>query len=501
MTMNIPPSSSTPPAEPGSAPEQALSVSELNRSARRLLERHLPTCWIEGEISSLSRPSSGHAYFTLKDAHAQVRCALFRQQARFVAAPLREGAQVQVRAQISLYEPRGDYQLIVEAVRAVGHGALLQALEALRQRLHEEGVFANARPLPYPPRHLGLITSPTGAAIQDVMAVLGARWPGLKVSLLPVPVQGQQAPDAIVNALLAANRDGRFDALLLTRGGGSFEDLHVFNDERIARALHASRIPVLSAIGHEVDSTLAEVAADVAAPTPSAAAERLVPDQRDVRRRLVQLAHRLLNAQHHILRTARQQIDHLCVRLRNPSDYMQQQRQRLEALSYRLWHTQTAQLGQLKQQLSLLQARLRHPQALLEEQHHRLARLQQRLLHAQHHMLHRQRQHWQQLNARFERQRVQLSLVPLHQQLASLTARLQRARQQTLAQCQQQLAFLIHRLDSVSPLRTLKRGYAVVRSGEHVITRVDSVKVGQALDVELANGTLHVRVADPHTQQ
>ncbi|WP_414499621.1 exodeoxyribonuclease VII large subunit [Zymobacter sp. IVIA_12111.31 C1] len=493
--MSFPPSS-TAPAEPGSVPEQALSVSELNRSARLLLERHLPCCWIEGEISSLSQPSSGHAYFTLKDAHAQVRCALFRQQARFVAAPLREGAQVQVRAQISLYEPRGDYQLIVEAVRAVGHGALLQALEALRQRLNEEGLFAKSQPLPYPPRHLGLITSPTGAAIKDVMAVLAARWPGIQVSLLPVPVQGQQAPDAIVSALQAANRDERFDALLLTRGGGSFEDLNVFNDERIARALHASRIPVLSAIGHEIDSTIADLAADAAAPTPSAAAERLTPDQRDTRRRLVQLAHRLLNAQHHILHTARQRIDHLSLRLRDPSDYLRHQRQRLEPLAHRLWHAQTARLGEARQQLSLLQARLRHPQALLDEQRQRLMTLRQRLIQAQRQHFHHYQQRWQHLHERFERQRAQLTLLPLQQQLDTLHNRLQRAQHQGLARYQQRLAFLMHRLDGVSPLQTLKRGYAVVRSGQQVITQIEEVSIGQTLDVELDNGTLRVKVEE-----
>lgn len=490
--MNFPPSSS--PVEAGSAPEQALSVSELNRSARLLLERHIPSCWIEGEISSLSRPSSGHAYFTLKDANAQVRCALFRQQARFVAAPLREGALVQLRAQISLYEPRGDYQLIVEAVRAVGHGALLHALEALRQRLNEEGLFTNARPLPYPPRHLGLITSPTGAAIKDVMAVLAARWPGIHISLLPVPVQGQQAPEAVVKALQAANRDGRFDALLLTRGGGSFEDLNIFNDERIARALHASRIPVLSAIGHDIDTTLADLAADAAAPTPSAAAERLTPDQRDIRRRLVQLAHRLLNAQHHVLRTARQRLDHLSLRLRDPSDDVRHQRQRLDALVYRLWHAQLAQIGDARQHLSLLKTRLRNPRTLVNEQHQHLIQLHRRLLQAQRQQLTYHYQCWQQVHERFDRQRLQFSIVPLQKQITELNTRLVRTQQLLLSQHQQRLAFLMQRLDSISPLQTLKRGYAIVRSGKQVITQVDEVTAGQELDVELDNGTLRVLV-------
>lgn len=492
-------SPSSPSASPGASPEQALSVSELNHSARRLLERHMPACWIEGEISSLSQPSSGHAYFTLKDAHAQVRCALFRQQARFVTTALREGALVQVKAQISLYEPRGDYQLIVEAVRAVGHGALLQALEALRQRLHEEGLFNNARPLPYPPRHLGLITSPTGAAIKDVIAVLSARWPGMQISLLPVPVQGQQAADAIASALYTANKDGRFDALLLTRGGGSFEDLNVFNDERIARALHASRIPVLAAIGHEIDTTIADFAADAAAPTPSAAAERLTPDQRDVRRRLVQLAHRLLNAQHYILRTARQQLDHLTLRLRNPSDAVCHWHQRLETLRHRLWQAQASRFNTAHQQLSLLNARLRHPRTLLDEQYQRLRRLQQRLTQAQQHGLSCYHQCWEQLHERLERQRMQLSLVPLQKQLTELNTRLLRAQRQQLTSYQQRLSFLAQRLDGISPLQTLKRGYAVVRDDDqHIITQAKEVAIGQSLEVALRDGALHVTVEKRH---
>lgn len=479
---------------PGASPDQALSVSELNRSARRLLEKQLPSCWIEGEISSLSRPSSGHTYFTLKDARAQVRCALFRQQARFVAAPLREGAQIQVRAQISLYEPRGDYQLIVEAARAVGHGALLQALEALRKKLHEEGVFRNARPLPYPPSHLGLITSATGAAIKDVMAVLAARWPELTVSLLPVPVQGQQAPWAIMQALQAANHDGRFDALLITRGGGSFEDLNVFNDEQIVRAVQASRIPVLSAIGHEIDTTLVDLAADASAPTPSAAAERLVPDQRDVRRRLAQLAHRLLNAQHYVLRTARQRLDYLSLRLRDPRERLKHQHEQLDTLSQRLWRAQRAHLDRTAQQLAQCEARLRAPAALVSAHKQTLAALTQGLVKTQHQRLVQHRQRWQQLHARLSYQRDQLSVQPLRDRLQQLSIRMQRAQQRQLAQESLRLTQLMQRLDGISPLNTLRRGYAVVRSGEKVITRAHDVFPGQSLNVVLEKGRLNVEV-------
>ncbi len=249
-----------------------LSVSDLNRRARQLLEQGIGEVWVEGELSGVSRPASGHLYFTLKDSSAQLRCALFRQRARFVAAPMRDGDRVRVRGQVSLFEPRGDYQMIVEAVRLAGEGELLLALAQLRQRLADEGVFANARPQPYPPRHLLVLSSPSGAAIRDVLAVLGARWPLTQVTLIGVPVQGREAAPALIAALGLLNRqqalDPARDAVLITRGGGSLEDLWAFNDEHLARAIFHSRLPVVSAVGHEIDTTLADLAADLRAPTP-----------------------------------------------------------------------------------------------------------------------------------------------------------------------------------------------------------------------------------------
>ncbi len=263
-----------------------LSVSELNRSARQLLEGRFGEVWVEGELSGVSRPSSGHVYFTLKDEQAQLRGALFRNRARFVGAPMRDGDRVKVRGRLSIFEPRGDYQLIAEAVQATGVGELLAAFERLKARLAAEGVFANARPLPCPPRHLLVVTSPSGAAIRDVLAVLAARWPMVNVTLIPVAVQGREAVPAMISALGLLNRqsslDPSRDAILLTRGGGSLEDLWAFNDEHLARAIFHSRLPVMSAVGHEVDVTLADFAADARAPTPSAAAERLVPDRREL---------------------------------------------------------------------------------------------------------------------------------------------------------------------------------------------------------------------------
>ncbi|WP_224416549.1 exodeoxyribonuclease VII large subunit, partial [Modicisalibacter tunisiensis] len=316
------------------APE-TLSVSELNRRARLLLERGFGECWVEGEVSSLARPASGHVYFTLKDDRAQLKCALFRNRARFTPA-LNNGDRVRLRGKVSLFEPRGDYQLIVEAVQPAGQGDLLAAFERLKHRLAAEGVFANRRALPCPPRHLVAITSPTGAAIRDVLAVMAARWPLARVSVLPVPVQGKTAAPAIIRALALANADPRFDAILVTRGGGSLEDLWAFNDEHLARAIFHSRLPVMAAVGHEVDVTLADFAADMRAPTPSAAAEQLVPDQHDLRRRLAALARRLAHAQQRRLEAEYQRLDHLRARLRHPGERLAGQRQRLAALDARL---------------------------------------------------------------------------------------------------------------------------------------------------------------------
>src|SRR5690625_2927780 len=252
-----------------------LSVSQLNRRSKQILETHLPLVWVEGEVSNLSRPSSGHWYFTLKDDQAQVRCAMFRNRNQLVRFNPAQGQQLLLRARVSLYEGRGDYQLIVEHMEEAGFGALQRAFEELKTRLSQEGLFASERkrPLPTLPKHIGVITSPTGAAIRDILSVLKRRFPAVPVTVLPVPVQGKEAAPAIVSALDLANRSELFDVLILARGGGSLEDLWPFNEEAVARAIYASRTPVVSAVGHEVDFSIADFVADVRAPTPSAAAE------------------------------------------------------------------------------------------------------------------------------------------------------------------------------------------------------------------------------------
>ncbi|MBK1727471.1 exodeoxyribonuclease VII large subunit, partial [Halorhodospira neutriphila] len=290
-------------------PSEATPVytpSQLNQEVRGMLETALPTVWVEGEISNLARPASGHIYFTLKDAGAQVRCALFRGRASALRHRPGDGDQVRVRAKASLYPARGAFQLIVEHLEEAGEGALRQAFEALQQRLAAEGLFsaADKRPLPAQPQRLGVVTSPTGAAIRDVLTVLARRFPALPVLIYPVAVQGEGAAPAIARALELAGRRREVDVLLLTRGGGSLEDLWPFNEEAVARAIRACPIPVVSAVGHEVDVTIADLAADLRAPTPSAAAEALSPDAaawlertRALRRRLEAAGARHLQGQ------------------------------------------------------------------------------------------------------------------------------------------------------------------------------------------------------------
>jgi exodeoxyribonuclease VII large subunit len=331
------------------------SVSRLNREARMLLETGLATVWVEGEMSNLARPSSGHWYFTLKDAGAQVRCAMFRSSNSRVRIAPRDGAQVLVRARVSLYEPRGDYQLIAENIEDAGEGALRRRFEELKTRLAAEGLFDEAvkRPLPPLPRRIGVITSPTGAAIRDILHVLRRRFAAVPVLIYPVAVQGAGAAAEIAAALRRASERAEVDVLLLARGGGSLEDLWAFNEEAVARAIRASRIPVVAGIGHEIDFTIADFAADVRAPTPSGAAELVVPDRSEWLRTLGTAAARLATAARRRLARARERLGWLGGRLArvHPRERLALRAQRLDELESRLGRA-------LGQQLAAARARL-----------------------------------------------------------------------------------------------------------------------------------------------
>ena len=297
--------------------DDVLTPSQLNTLARSLLEDAFPLVWVEGELGNVSRPASGHLYFTLKDARAQVRGALFKPKSQWLKFVPREGLRVLARGRLTLYEARGEYQLVLDHMEEAGEGALRRSFEELKAKLAAEGLFASERkrPLPRFVRRLGVITSPTGAAVRDIVSVLGRRCPLLEVEILPVQVQGATAAAGIAGMLARAGASGRYDTLLIARGGGSLEDLWAFNDEALARAIAASPVPVVSAVGHETDFTLADFAADVRAPTPSVAAELLVPDRDELRRRVATLQARLHRQQRQQLRQAMQRADRAGLRL------------------------------------------------------------------------------------------------------------------------------------------------------------------------------------------
>ena len=300
-------------------PEQppVLTPSQLNTLARDLLESAFPLVWMEGELGNVTRPGSGHLYFTLKDARAQVRCAMFKPKSQWLKFVPREGLKVLGRGRLTLYEARGDYQLVFDHLEEAGEGALRRAFEALQARLAAEGLFdaTRKRPLPTWVRRVAVITSPTGAAVRDVLSVLARRLPLLEVDVLPSLVQGESAAAQITDLLRRAAASGRYEVVLLARGGGSLEDLWAFNDEALVRAIAASPVPVVSAVGHETDFTLADFAADLRAPTPSVAAELLVPDRRDLLARLQALHGRSQTLQRHRLAQAMQRADRAALRL------------------------------------------------------------------------------------------------------------------------------------------------------------------------------------------
>ena len=436
---------------------KVLKPAQLNVLARDLLESSFSQVWVEGEISNFSRPASGHLYFTLKDERAQVRCALFKQKAMYLRFPPRDGMQVLVRGRLTLYEARGDYQLVLEHMEEAGEGALQRAFIELKAKLTAEGVFDDARKraLPTFVHRLAIITSATGAAIRDVISVLSRRFPLLQVDVLPVAVQGDGAAKEIRTMLARANASGNYDAILLTRGGGSLEDLWAFNDETLARDIAQSKTIVISAIGHEIDFSLSDFAADIRAPTPSAAAELLVPDKLVLSARISQFKNRLEIAQKRLLQNMQQRVDqhYLRLRLYDPQTRMAQARARLLQTQQYL-----AKNFQLLAQAKL--ARLRVAMARLERQHPQ-----------------------QQLQSH------QLRLSTLNQSLHNAAAR----------QLQNKIGHLRELgrgLSAVSPLATLSRGYAIIRKQDDgsVVRNSNNVKQGEQLIAQLQTGKLNLEV-------
>lgn len=436
--------------------KEVYSVSRLNSEVRSLLEGSFPLLWVEGEISNLACPSSGHWYFSLKDQKAQVRCAMFRNRNQLLRFKPENGQQVMIRARVGLYEGRGEFQLIAEHMEESGDGALRRAFEALKQKLDQEGLFdlEAKQALPQLPRAIGVITSPTGAAIRDVLSVLKKRFPALPVIIYPVPVQGEHAAREIAAMIKLAEQRQECDVLLLTRGGGSLEDLWAFNEEVLARAIYQCKLPIVSAVGHEVDFTIADLVADYRAPTPSAAAEHLSPDQAEWRQTLLQKA-RLLQRlwQHHL----------------------QQQQQQLQHYSRRL--------NQL------------HPGTRLKQSAQRLDDLEMRYQRAHHYLVESKQHQLERLLNRLHQQSPRNRLETLKQKQQQLTQRLQRSIENKINMSRQSLGLLSRTLDTISPLATLHRGYSILhKQDKTIVSQQHQVRNGERLTARLADGELKLRV-------
>lgn len=447
--------------EPGSAatlrPDRDVySVSRLNREVKVLLERGFGLVWLEAEISNLSRPSSGHWYFSLKDANAQVRCCMFRQRNMLCRFSVKDGQRVMVRARLGLYEPRGEYQLVIDHMEDVGLGALQRQFEELAAKLSAEGLFAQERkrPLPKLPKRIGIITSPTGAAVRDILHVLARRFAAIPVLIYPVSVQGASATGELCAAIAAAGRRADCDVLILARGGGSLEDLWAFNQEALARTMANSPIPIITGIGHEIDFTIADFCADVRAPTPSAAAEIVVPDAEEW---LVSLRRSAARLQRALLRS------------------MESRAQRLRWLSARAaLVSPTARLAQQSQRLDELEQRLASCMGrLLAERRSTLSELRSLL--------------WQASPI------AQVQSAAARQKL--LFSRLRTAALDNLRRARERLAPLERTLNAVSPLATLQRGYAIVVSAEGRILR-DAAEAapGSIIEARLAQGSVRAKV-------
>lgn len=410
--------------------ESAITVSQLNRRVRTLLEQGIGRLWVEGEISNMSRPASGHIYFSLKDDAAQVGAAWFRQRQRGPAIGFKDGDRVLAYGRISLYEARGNYQLIVEQMEPAGEGVLKRRFEALKKKLQAEGLFDEARkqPIPSLPQRIGIITSPTGAAVRDILTVLGRRFPSVPVVIYPAAVQGDAAPGELVSAIETAARRDECDVLIIGRGGGSLEDLWSFNDEQLARAIAACPLPVVSAVGHEVDFTIADFVADVRAATPSGAAEIVVPDRQEWQHRIASIAMRIARIGERAVDDRAQQLD---------------------------W------LG------------------------NRLASAMRRGLLTQSHQLQAVRSELLQLSPALSVQRSIGRLAELRQRLATGARRL-------VSNADHRVALLGRALHSVSPLATLERGYAIVKdaASDKVLMQATDVCEGDDIRAHLARGEL-----------
>ncbi|MEC8326272.1 MAG: exodeoxyribonuclease VII large subunit [Pseudomonadota bacterium] len=436
--------------------QKVYTVSLLNKEIRYLLEQNFFSLQLTGEISNFISPSSGHWYFSLKDDNAQIRAAMWRGNNRSATFKPKNGDQVLVRARVSLYEPRGDYQLIVEHIEPAGEGQLKQQFDALKMQLAGEGLFASEfkKPLPNNIRRLGVITSPTGAAIKDILTVLEKRAPQLEVVIYPALVQGNEAHLQLIEQLQLANQRNEVDVIILGRGGGSMEDLWCFNHEMLARAIFASQLPVVSAVGHEIDTTISDYVADLRAATPSQAAEIVSPDK-----------------------------NHLA--------------QNIDVLQNRLHHFMTKRLQNAAHSYQVLEQRLLryHPSNQLNQQSQLRDELEMRLLNSIQRKLEQAKYTQHTLQNRLEKATPEKRLSHAQQQLHNLVSRLQSSQAKQLESAEKQLAVLAAKLNATSPLAVLARGYSMTQKDSSVVTSVSQITEGDNIVTQFADGTVTSKVS------
>ena len=436
---------------------EILTVSQLNRLTREIIESQFPLIWLQGELSNLARPASGHWYFTLKDEQAQVRCAMFRMKNRLITIKPENGMQVLVRARVSFYEARGEFQLLVEQLEAAGDGLLRQRFLRLKDSLAQRGWFdeAHKKPLPQLPQRVAIITSASGAALRDILSVMRRRFANLPLLVLPVTVQGDSAAATIIAAIEQAQRSQLFDVIILARGGGSMEDLWCFNDEGLALAIYQCEIPIVTGIGHEIDFTIADFVADCRAATPSAAAELVAPDRKALA----------------------MQVTHYYQRLR---------------------HRGLSTLQHKSQQLKLCRQALRHPTQQLHFKAQRVDELEQRLRSHLHFKLERLRNKLEALQQHLRAYNPTRDLLRYRETLQGIRKNLGNAFSHRLQAKKSDFIAAVRQLDAVSPLATLNRGFAIARKcpGQDILHDTQSLHQGDTISVQLAQGAVKAEILE-----
>ncbi|EIG24178.1 exodeoxyribonuclease VII large subunit [Haemophilus paraphrohaemolyticus] len=473
------------------------TVTQLNYSVRHLLEVELGQVWLTGEISNFSQPVSGHWYLTLKDENAQVRCAMFKMKNLRVNFRPQNGMQVLVRASVSLYEPRGDYQLIIESMQMAGDGLLQQQFEGLKMKLAAQGLFAqeHKKPIPKFVKRVGIITSPSGAALQDILHILNRRDPSLQVVIYPTLVQGKEATQDIIDTIRLANQRKECDVLIVGRGGGSLEDLWCFNEEAVAYAIYQSELPIISAVGHETDVTIADFVADLRAPTPSAAAELVSRDQQEIVRQLQHHLNMVNLAFDRLWAEKLSRFQHINLRLNAQSPAKQ-----LELLHFKLTQIFGRLQGRLEQSLKLkeqkiaqlfLRVQAKHPSRQLELQKLHLTQQETRLCKQIEQLFNVKRQKFY-----FAKQWLDNSTLPhnisrQNQNLQQLSHRLTYLIEKQFTKQQQGFHALCTKLDGLSPLKILGRGYSITQNDQqHVITNTKQITKGDRITTQLVNGQI-----------